>query len=534
MKRKVVVVGAGFAGISASIQLQETHDVVLLEASSEVGGRVKTHQNTDGQLFEMGATYLGKSQPLVWKLIHDLNMEDSLVDIVPLYGEDPRAPVYLNTRNAEQPVKDCFCGIPSLSKFSNNEVGWAEVVTTVACLLILTILTESMEDTSPHKSTGAEILDKYSLRDFANWIPGPIWFQDLVDSGFEFVYSQHTNKTSLLYNLWYLKTNGGFSVMFNDQGGGPQQYVVRDGFQSVAKKYCESKFVKGELRLNSKVAEIRDEGDFMHVVLQDGYLIDCDKVILACPPTSISKNIAFKPQLTPGRNLCLNQIGGYAVKGVVHFSKPWWHSFALLNGEISHIFAMMNCNGGQFTKSHVHWILEASVPANNQHSLAVFFKHSILDILPKGVDINARECQAIMLKEFAEFCRDDRVIDTCIGMHWKDWRQDELAACGPVTNVRVGDMIQVSKSMTTTEYGGKLLFCGSDYSTHFTGYVEGAIASGINTGRQVRGEKPQNFSPYSFPVRGILFVWHRIACFLAFFIIQSFHTSMEKRKHKYS
>src|SRR5215212_5225600 len=56
--QKVIVVGAGLAGLCAGYRLAEAgHDVVVLEAQRRAGGRVQTLRNFSDELYgEAGAT----------------------------------------------------------------------------------------------------------------------------------------------------------------------------------------------------------------------------------------------------------------------------------------------------------------------------------------------------------------------------------------------------------------------------------------------------------------------------------------------
>ncbi|MEO0331066.1 MAG: NAD(P)/FAD-dependent oxidoreductase, partial [Bacteroidota bacterium] len=55
-KKKVVIIGAGMAGLAAAYELQTRgHEVKVLEASRRVGGRVWTHRFKTGQYHEFGA-----------------------------------------------------------------------------------------------------------------------------------------------------------------------------------------------------------------------------------------------------------------------------------------------------------------------------------------------------------------------------------------------------------------------------------------------------------------------------------------------
>ena len=68
----VVVVGAGFAGLTAARELvKRGHDVVVLEGRDRVGGRSHTGA-VAGLPVDLGATFVGPSQDAVLALAAEL------------------------------------------------------------------------------------------------------------------------------------------------------------------------------------------------------------------------------------------------------------------------------------------------------------------------------------------------------------------------------------------------------------------------------------------------------------------------------
>ncbi|KAG1657727.1 hypothetical protein FOA52_011989 [Chlamydomonas sp. UWO 241] len=88
-KQRLIVIGAGFAGLSAARTIQGAREtgveVIVLEASTQVGGRARTGQMPGGEAVEMGATWFHgiHGNPLyeiaVWEgLVRDLRGDPAL------------------------------------------------------------------------------------------------------------------------------------------------------------------------------------------------------------------------------------------------------------------------------------------------------------------------------------------------------------------------------------------------------------------------------------------------------------------------
>lgn len=76
--KKVIVIGAGLAGLSAAYELQRAgHDVIILEAQLRVGGRVSTLRDffSDGLYAELGATFVNDVHDLTIKYSKLFNLE---------------------------------------------------------------------------------------------------------------------------------------------------------------------------------------------------------------------------------------------------------------------------------------------------------------------------------------------------------------------------------------------------------------------------------------------------------------------------
>jgi monoamine oxidase len=71
--RRVVIVGAGMAGLTAGSLLKKAgHEVIILEGQNRLGGRILTYRGFAGNMYgEFGAMRFPLQHPMVSWLIHD-------------------------------------------------------------------------------------------------------------------------------------------------------------------------------------------------------------------------------------------------------------------------------------------------------------------------------------------------------------------------------------------------------------------------------------------------------------------------------
>ncbi|MEE9179218.1 MAG: FAD-dependent oxidoreductase, partial [Acidimicrobiia bacterium] len=79
---RVVVVGAGMAGLTAALRLtQKGYDVTVLEARDRVGGRVHSVTLSNGEVAELGGEWISSDQRWVVELARELEVTMSEVGV---------------------------------------------------------------------------------------------------------------------------------------------------------------------------------------------------------------------------------------------------------------------------------------------------------------------------------------------------------------------------------------------------------------------------------------------------------------------
>ncbi len=81
MKTRLIVIGAGIAGLSAAYRLHQWgFQVTVLEAGARIGGRMSS-EKVDGYIIDRGAQFLSGSYTAVLPLIEEAGLKDQLCEI---------------------------------------------------------------------------------------------------------------------------------------------------------------------------------------------------------------------------------------------------------------------------------------------------------------------------------------------------------------------------------------------------------------------------------------------------------------------
>ncbi|KUM25346.1 monoamine oxidase [Mesorhizobium loti] len=272
----VAIVGAGFTGLSAALELKRAGvDFLVLEARDRVGGRVEAMRNGLGELIDSGGQFLCEDMPEVMALSEARGraLVETYVD-----GEFITHPS-MSAEDAERTYQIAMAIRERMNRIEPDDPS-------IAGLTVATWL-ERQKDTADAKAA------------FRSMIEG-LWCLAL-------------DKVP----LWYLIdndrriTNEVFEL----------QYFLRDTMQSLADDLAGD--LGDRLRLGEPATRIEHGQQGVRVVSARG-VIEARKVLIALPPATAAK-LEFAPALPAELAKALGVWeSGAVIKILVRYARPFW------------------------------------------------------------------------------------------------------------------------------------------------------------------------------------------------------------------
>jgi monoamine oxidase len=261
---RIVVVGAGLAGLSCAYQLKQAGlRADVYEASDRVGGRCWTRRDfANGQIAEHGGELIDQGHTEIRQLAQSLGLNlDNLLAGEPNGTED----FYL------------FDGqFYSFEEATDDLKGiWQQIHKDVSAASYPTQYNLSTE-------RGRQ-LDQMSITDYINaYVPGGISSKlgQLLDIAYNIEYGAECNVQSSL-NLLYLL---GYSGQGQLRIFGPsnEKYHVRGGNDQIPARLADA--LQGQIHLGKAMSSIRRNNDGSYRLgFSDGSTVPADRVVLALP-----------------------------------------------------------------------------------------------------------------------------------------------------------------------------------------------------------------------------------------------------------
>ncbi|MEI5992784.1 flavin monoamine oxidase family protein [Candidatus Enterococcus mansonii] len=428
-KYDVIIVGAGFAGLSAGLALKEKGlNTCILEARGRVGGRTETKWLDKDMQIDLGGQWIGPTQDRMYELVEKYN-----VKIFPtqLFGKEKY--YYFNEIHDQVPpeMMTMFDVIDDLAKKVNLE--------------------------APQKSPDINYQDRVT---FDAWLHTQIDDEEVIEFLGRILagglLSSDAGEVSLFQVLYYIASGQGTEILLGSKGGAQQDRIV-GGPQALASKMAED--YGSELKLNQVVRTVRKMDQSYFVETENGNCYETKFVLMALPPSVLNSKITFIPELpTMKKKMLQNILPGSASKYHAVYDKPFWRKQGL---------------SGQFNLSQ-GWIMESidNSNENREEGIITFFVYGVDSIKLNELPEEKRKQLLIneLVKVYGEQAREPKYFLT------QDWNEEtftngcftgHFAPCG---FLKYGAIIR-------EEVGG-IHWAGTETATIWNGYFEGAVRSG--------------------------------------------------------
>ena len=304
----VVVVGAGFAGLTAALRLSKHGSVIVLEARDRVGGRVFTVHLAEGTWLDFGGTWFGPGQDHAYCLAAEMG-----IGTYPTYTKGDSAVVLADGKVIWHP----------------GQITWAELCNLIdvgiasgAALAEFISMYEGLPPDLPWTAPSAHHWDRQS---FATWLNAQRDGEDAsllqpLDTLMEGFFCCDPAEYSLLAALYLIRSHHGLLRITGTQGG-DQQDRIKGGAQSIANAI--HRCLGDAVRLCSPVRRITQHGDGVEVV-SDTVVVRAKRAVVAMPP-AVSGRIQYEPPLPPARAMLTERVPfGEIIKVLIAYEEAFW------------------------------------------------------------------------------------------------------------------------------------------------------------------------------------------------------------------
>jgi len=429
-KPRVLVIGAGFGGLSCGYQLRQAGaDVRILEARNRVGGRVLSLDKfIPGSVVEGGAELIGTNHPtwMAYGKLFGLEFRDVTA------SQDGESPILLRGK-----------------RYSGKEL--EELWENLDCALqLMNADARQVNLERPWESAHAAKWDATSLSQAATQ-----WdVDDQLRHGALTVLANDAatwpERASYLACLSTI-AGGGFEEFWTES----EVYRCVGGNQTLAIKLAES-IGSGRIDLNSPVTRIQLTGDGVRAQTASGERHEADLLVLTVPPSAWN-HFQIEPGLPPG----YRPTTGPAIKYLAKVDQPFWRENGLHPDSLTD--TPVGCT----------WEGTDTQPQNGKDPacLTVFSggqaAQDCLDVLADERKAFFRKHIGTIYPGFGEYCEE--------GM-FMGWPHEKWTQCG-YSSPSIGEVTSVYPRLDKG-FEDRLFFAGEYSSLLFTGYMEGGLQSG--------------------------------------------------------
>ena len=448
---KVVIVGAGMAGLNCAYQLKKANITAkIYEASTRSGGRMYTKSNVmaQGLTTEFGGEFID-------------SIHDDMISLCAEFGF-----TLLNTEAASETslIKDAYY-------FNNQFYSLQDVI---AAFQPYASQIQSDIDALPDSITyndygNAAIYDNQSISAYFDSIGMSGWIRKALEVAYLTEYGREVNDQSAI-NFLYLFSADTSAGAFDIFGDSDERYKISGGNQQLTTALYNQ--VQNNVTLERKLVKIKQDGNGYKLIFEkpngNTETVNADFVVLAIPFT-ILRNVVFDFALPAWKQNAIQNLGyGSNSKLMIGFNQRVWRNY--------------NYSGYLFSDGAIQTGWDNSQLQNgNKGGYTVFQGGSAGNNLGSGTAQTQLNNFLPQLETLWHGC-NAKYNGNVVRMHWPTYQYTMASyACyrpGQFTTIAGAEKKRV----------GNIFFAGEHCSLDYQGYMNGAAETGRKAANKIVNE----------------------------------------------
>ncbi|HEX4959287.1 MAG TPA: NAD(P)/FAD-dependent oxidoreductase [Thermoanaerobaculia bacterium] len=445
------VVGAGYAGLTAALRLQQAgRSVVVLEARDRIGGRVWSDPLSDGTPVDIGGHWVGPHQPFILRLAREMG-----VSTYKSYQE-PGDIVLMDNQGAARRFPYAF--------LDTNPFGLVELGSAFAAL---DQMASEVPTSAPWGAVKARDWDSQTL---ATWIDTNVddpFARDVLRATLGVFLPSDAAEISLLHMLFIIHAVGGLEGLMI---GGQYSGLGSGGAQAVADKIYA--ILGPAVHLNAPVRQIAQDSSGVDVI-SDAISVRAGRVIVTVPPT-LSGNIRYIPPLPPVRAQVVQRMPmGSVIKATLVYDEAFWRGEGLNGTSIATNSPVVGTADGGLDSDHPRpGLLIAFVGGKQARALGRLSPAARQEIIVK--EVAARFSQ--LIPKMPQLSQQIVYPPTGLPYVDHDWAAEEWTRGDYSAYLPPG--VLTGFEVAVWEQFDRIHWAGTETATEHPGYIDGAVQSG--------------------------------------------------------
>lgn len=442
---RVVVVGAGVAGLTAAWRLQQAGIVApVIEAGDRVGGRMFTLRDTfpNGQIVELGGELIDSDHTALMTLADELGLTltDLLADAPDLETET----LYFDNRH-----------IPFMDVFEEFEPLVVALMSDLEALTDLNVTYHAPGNAAALDISLAEWLDRHEISGLA---------RDVIEVAFVADFGLETDEQSAFNLFWLVGGEDDGGGLF---GEGARRYHIAEGNDSVPRRLAEKLETPVALGMRLEAIRQMSGGAYRLTVDDNGRArdIDADRVVLALPFTLL-RQIELDVELPAVKRRAIDELGyGTNNKLMLGFDTRVWQA--------------AGSNGSSLTDLPYQRTWDASRGQPGESGILVNFTGGRAGLRAGDGTPEARAAEFLAQLEKVYPGASDAWTGQAVRFHWPSYP----LTLGSYACYKPGQ-VAAFRGVEKEAVGG-LHFAGEHTSLEYQGYMNGGVESGERAAAEI-------------------------------------------------